>query len=445
MFLVRILVTASLCLLLTTCTNSVDSKKTPNVILVYIDDMGYGDLSSYGHPTIRTPNIDKLAANGLKFTQFYVASPVCTPSRSALLTGCYPKRVELHRHVIFPPDDYGINPEEETLAELFQEAGYKTACYGKWHLGNHLPFMPLQNGFDEYYGNLYSNDMCRPYQHSRGNINYQYDLPLIEGNDTLELNPDQSQFTRNMTNRTIEFIKQNSHEKFFIYLPHPMVHIPIHASEEFLNTSKRGLYGDVVEEIDWNMGRIMVTLEELGLKESTLILFTSDNGPWLPFKTHGGSAGPLRGGKGTTWEGGMREPCILYWPDGIDNPGRVDNRIWTNMDVLPTLAGICGLNLPSKKIDGLDLSSWLTDSNINEDNRPFYYYTANGHIQGIRIHQWKYRMESDTSFLFNLEEDISEQYNLIDAFPEKADSMKQMMLDFDSRLTQEARKHGIYQ
>lgn len=434
-----IIISFSFIVHLSSCDNS---KKAPNVILIYTDDLGYGDLSCYGNPTILTPNLDRLAVHGIKYTQFYVSAPVCSPSRASLLTGCYPKRIELHRHVIFPQDDNGINPEETTIAELFKQAGYHTACFGKWHLGNHKSFLPLQNGFDEYFGIPYSNDMSRPEQVKSGNSNYPHHLPLIEGNDTIELDPDQRHFTKMFTEKAVGFIENHSEDHFFIYLAHPMPHIPIYASEDFQGKSLRGLYGDVINEIDWSVGQVVNTLDRLNIRSNTFIFFSSDNGPWLPFKTHGGSAGPLRGGKGSTWEGGMREPCIISWPDGIENQGITDQRVWTNMDLLPTLVSICNLEKPGNKIDGLDLSSWFLAKDEKAVDRPFYYYTSRGDIQGIRVGAWKYREEEDTAFILNVEEDISEKYNLINLHSAKADSMKKLMYEFDNQLDSEMRSHG---
>ena len=425
------------------CSDNNDNiDQEPNVILIFTDDLGYGDLASYGNPTINTPNLDQLARDGVKYTQFYVTSPVCSPSRSSLLSGCYPKRIDLHKHVIFPQYRYGINPDEILLPELFKEAGYHTACYGKWHLGHQEPFLPLQNGFDEYYGIPFSNDMSRKEQILRGNKKYPHYLPLMEGNDTIELDPDQRLFTKNLTERTLGFINKHQSDRFFIYLAHPMVHIPLYVSDDFLNTSKRGLYGDAVEEIDWSTGQIVEVLKELDILDNTLIFFSSDNGPWLPFKTHGGSAGPLRGGKGSTWEGGMREPCIIKWPDNIKDAPAVDHRVWSSMDILPTLARICQLNLPDNQIDGIDLFEKLIQEDVLFPERPFIYYSSRGKIEGVRVGKWKYRQQKDTAFLMNIEEDISEQLNLIHQFPELADSMKMIMNNFDKKMDAEMRPHG---
>ncbi len=422
----------------TSCSNN--SPHT-NVVLIFADDLGYGDLSCYGNPTIKTPNLDKLAETGVKYTQFYVTSPVCSPSRSSLLSGCYPKRIELHQHVIFPDNDYGINPNETLLPELFKQAGYHTACFGKWHLGHRLPFLPLQNGFDEYFGLPFSNDMSKKEQNIRGNLKYPYYLPLMEGNDTIELDPDQRVFTKILTERSIKFIKDHANEPFFLYLPHPMPHIPIYASESFQNTSRRGLYGDVIEEIDWSVGQIIKTLKENDIYEQTFVFFSSDNGPWLPFKTHGGSAGPLRGGKGSTWEGGMREPCLIHWPESNPIESGTNMTIWSTIDILPTLVELCGLESPSLEIDGRSMVGEFFDKTTNPV-RPVIYYSSQGLIEGIRMQNWKYRQEADTAYLFNIEEDISEKYNLIIEHNEIADSLRTMMINFDSGITSALREHG---
>lgn len=412
-----------------------------NVILIFADDMGYGDLGCYGNPVIQTPHLDLLAQAGVRYTQFYVTSPVCSPSRSSLLSGCYPKRLELHKHVLFPNYTYGINPEEELLPELFKKAGYTTACYGKWHLGHHLPFLPLQNGFDEYFGLPFSNDMSKAYQASRGNTSYPYLLPLMEGNDTIELDPDQSLFTKRLTEKCLQFIDRNSDRPFFIYFAHPMPHIPIHASDDFLGTSKRGLYGDVIEEIDWSVGEITKALREHGLLDNSFVFFSSDNGPWLPFKTHGGSAGPLRGGKGSTWEGGMREPCIIHWPLEYEMPSGTNAMVWSSIDLLPTLVNLCNLESPRNFIDGKNrLPQFQNQQNLNPE--PIFYYSAQGYMEGVRLGPWKLLQLKDSAYLFNLEEDVAEKYNLIIDQPALADSLKVIMLDFDSQMDANMRSHG---
>lgn len=423
------------------CPGCSDKQAPVNVVLILTDDQGYGDLSCYGHPTIHTPHLDALASAGVRYTQFYVTSPVCTPSRSSFLSGCYPKRVSMHEHVIFPNDSYGINPDELLLPELFKEAGYATACFGKWHLGHMKPFLPLQNGFDEYAGIPFSNDMSKAYQQQAGNASYPYLLPWMEGNDTLILDPEQNHFTRDLTLKCLDFIRRHANEPFFVYFPHPMPHIPIYASHTFTGTSERGLYGDVIEEIDWSTGQIIHLLKELDLLDQTFVLFTSDNGPWKPFKTHGGSSGPLRGAKGTTWEGGMREPCIIHWPESAHVPKGISQAMWSSKDVLPTLVDLCQLPSPTNKLDGISRLPFFT-SGVDPVDEPFFYYSAHGHMEGVRLNQWKYRETRDTAFLFHLGEDISESWNLIDQHPQLADSLQNLMKTFDAKMEKEIRPHG---
>lgn len=420
-----------------------DQDNLTNIIIIFADDLGYGDMSCYGNPTLRTPNLDRMAAEGAKFTQFYVASPVCTPSRAALLTGCYPKRVGLHEHVLFPYSRKGINPDELTIAEMLKEKGYTTACIGKWHLGHQEKFLPLQHGFDHYFGLPFSNDMSKKEQAKRGNDKYKYELPVIRGNDTIELDPDQSLLTKRLTEDALRFIRENKDNPFFLYFPHPMPHIPIYASADFKGKSPRGLYGDTVEEIDWSVGEILKVLREYKIDTQTLVIFTSDNGPWLPFKTHGGSAGPLRGGKGTTFEGGMREPCILWWPGHIP-PGTICTEITSTMDILPTIAHIVGYDLPEGlKIDGEDIHDLLENPELKKfDNREFYYYSQMGEIEAIRQGPWKLFKKGEIIELYNIEEDISEKYDLASEYPDLVKKLIDELKKFDEDLTRSARPVG---
>ena len=284
-----------------------DASRPPNIVLVFTDDQGYGDLSCYGHPTIHTPHVDALAAGGTKLTQFYVASPVCSPSRAALLTGCYPKRVGMHKHVIFPDYDYGLHTDEVTLADLLRGEGYATGCFGKWHLGHRPGLLPTDQGFDVFAGVPYSNDMAQI--HRGPDTKYKYRFPWMEQSEVVEWEPDQRLLTRRATEAAVDFIDAHAEEPFFVYVPHSMPHIPLYASAEFEGNSPRGLYGDVIEEIDWSVGQLAAALERHGLTNDTLFLFTTDNGPWLPFKRDGGSAGLLSRREGQQLGG--RSACAM--------------------------------------------------------------------------------------------------------------------------------------
>jgi len=424
------------------CVHSgIAQNNSPNIIIIYADDLGYGDLSSFGNPTLHTPELDKMASEGMKLSQFYVAAPVCTPSRAALLTGSYPKRIGLEKGVLFPDSTIGLNPEEKTIAEILKEKKYATACIGKWHLGFQDIFLPLNHGFDLFYGTPFSNDMSRKEQGVFGNKNYQWQLPLMSQNDTIELDPDQHYLTKNLTKKAVGFIKNNKNNPFFLYLAHPMPHIPLYASEKFQNTSVRGKYGDAVEEIDWSVGEILKTLKSYKLEHNTLVIFTSDNGPWKVYKTDGGSAGPLRGGKGTTWEGGVRVPCIAWWPGKIP-PGSFQTKVITTMDLLPTIAKFCDVNLPKNRIDGVDVSSVLLGKKQKEESKPFIYYSTKGKLEGVRKGKYKLLVIEDGTFLFDLESDISEAYNLSEKMPEKVVELNSIMTEFDANLNLTKRDVG---
>ncbi len=369
---------------------------TPNVVIIFMDDMGYGDPVCYGGGPYQTPNIDALAAQGTRFTDFYAAQAVCTASRSALITGCYPTRIGISG-AIDHNAKFALNPDEQTIAELLKDKGYKTACVGKWHLGHKVPYLPLQNGFDEYYGLPYSNDMwAYDYNGKRWKDTSFWrakypPLPLIEGNKTIKIISsfdDQDQLTTAYTNRAVSFINRNKSNPFFLYLAHSMVHVPLGVSNKFKDKSGAGMFGDVMEEVDWSVGEVMKALKENNLLDNTIVIFSSDNGPWLTFGNHAGNTGGLREGKGTAFDGGLKVPCIISWP-GHTKPGTVCNKLLTTMDVLPTLADICGANLPIKKIDGVDFKSVLLgDKDANPRDEFVYYYDRNN-LKAIRKGKWK--------------------------------------------------------
>jgi len=414
----------------------------PNIVIVFTDDLGYGDLSSYGNPAIHTPHLDKLAANGVKLTQFYVASPVCSPSRAALLTGCYPKRVSMHKHVIFPQYDYGLHTDEITIADMLKAKGYATGMFGKWHLGHRPGLMPTDQGFDTYFGVPYSNDMST--FHRGENHNYKCNLPLMRGYEVLEWEPDQRLLTKQCTEEAVSFIEKNKDQPFFVYLPHPMPHIPLYASEDFVGNSPRGLYGDVIEEIDWSVGQIVAKLEALDLLDNTLVIFSSDNGPWLQFKADGGSAGPLRDGKGTNWEGGQRVPMIAHWPGHIP-AGTVCRDLTTTMDLLPTIAAITGATLSDRKIDGVNILSSLTqpEGETTPARETFLYYTSRGELAGIRRGDEKLLFAGQDAkggpYLFNVAVDISEQWNLAPDQPDRVAELKKLAEEMDAEIAAHAR------
>ena len=367
-----------------------EPNRLPNVVIVFTDDQGYQDVGCFGSPLIRTPNLDRMAREGVRFTDAYVAQAVCGASRAALMTGCYPNRIGL----LGAPDHnarHGISDGEMTLAELVKQRGYATAVYGKWHLGHHPQFLPLRHGFDEYFGLPYSNDMWP--QHPTAGSRYP-PLPLIEGEKVVQTNPDQRQLITWYSERACRFIEKNRDRPFLAYVAHNMPHVPLHVSAKHQGKSKRGLYGDVIEEIDWGLGRILDTLKRCGLDEHTLVIFTSDNGPWLSYGDHAGCALPLREGKGTVWDGGVREPCIMRWPGRIPAGRTCDEPVMT-IDFLPTIAGLVGGRLPDHKIDGLDIWPLIQGrAGATSPHEALYFYWGR-HLQAVRSGQWKLHFPHD--------------------------------------------------
>ncbi|MEZ6066646.1 MAG: sulfatase [Planctomycetaceae bacterium] len=411
----------------------VHAAERPNVVVIFADDLGYGDLSCYGNPTIRTPHLDRMAAEGLRFTQFYSAASVCTPSRAGLLTGRLPVRTGMcsdKRRVLFPDSGGGMPDSELTLAEALKAEGYATGCFGKWHLG-HLPqFLPTAHGFDTYYGIPYSNDMDRlndvgPKGRDAFNEpkSEYWNVPLLQDTEVVERPTDQTTITRRYTEKAIDFIKQHKAGPFFVYLPHSMPHVPLFRSPEFEGRSDRGMYGDVVEEVDWSVGQVLQTLRDEGLAENTIVWFTSDNGPWLIFGDHGGTAGLLKDGKGCTWDGGMREPGIVWWPGHIP-AGTVEHGLAATLDILPTCVALAGGELPSDRpYDGHDLTPLLLGTAPSP--RETVYYYRGTRLMAVRHGPWKahfitqgaYGQDSatpvahDPPLLIQIEHDPSERHD----------------------------------
>jgi len=422
----------------------------PNIVIVFADDQGYEDLGCFGSPDINTPNIDKLAENGTMFSNFHVAQAVCSASRAALLTGCYSNRVNIHG-ALFPNTLHGLHPEEETIADVLKKAGYNTAIFGKWHLGVGPDLLPTNQGFDEYFGIPYSNDMSPlPENNPRPDAKRYPPIPLMENNRVVEVAPDQSNLTTWYTEHAVDFIDRNKDNPFFLYVPHSMPHVPLWVSDKFKGKSDRGLYGDVIMEIDWSVGQIMEALDRNGLTENTLVIYTSDNGPWLIFGDHSGAAHPLREGKGSSWEGGVRVPTVMHWPGKIP-ADKVCRTPLMTIDILPTIAGITGAPLPERKIDGLDVWPVLSgqEGAENPHEAYFIYYHTN-QLQAMISGDWKmifphrYRtpvggivrnggmpgeynhIKVEEPELYNLVDDIGESKNVIADNPKIAEKMMDM-------------------
>ena len=452
----------------------------PNFIVVFTDDQGYQDIGCFGSPKIRTPNLDRMAAEGRRFTDFYVAASVCTPSRAALLTGCYPPRVG-GLPVLFPRSNTGLNPEETTLPEVLKKQGYATACIGKWHLGHLPPFLPRRQGFDFYYGVPYSNDMWLA-----ANMDYARDatlgegltveklkagekrrnaVPLMRNEQVIEYPCDQATLTKRYTEQAVGFIRANKDRPFLVYLPYTMPHVPLFASERFKGKSERGLYGDVIEEIDASVGLILQALKDLGLDERTLVIYSSDNGPWLSKGKHGGCALPLRDGKFSTWEGGMREPTIMRWPGKVP-AGTVCGEVAGTIDLLPTLAKLAGGAAPTDRvIDGKDIWPLIAGTPGAKSPHEAYYYYRGRTLQAVRSGKWKLRLGGRKTVrkqqkgadgkvktvrvavetkgqLYDLVADISEKTNVADQHPDVVKRLADLAARFDKALKADARPPG---
>lgn len=362
----------------------------PNIVIIFTDDQGYEDLGCFGSPDIRTPHIDGMAREGIRLTNFYVAHPICSASRAALLTGCYANRLGIHG-AYSPYVGKGLHPDEETIAEVLRPLGYATAIYGKWHLGSEPEFLPTRQGFDEYFGIPYSNDMW-PNHPWQGTVFDFPELPLVKNETVVDTLEDQSMITTQYTQHAVSFIKKNKDKPFFLYVPHSMPHVPLFVSNKFRGKSARGLYGDVIQEIDWSVGQILMTLRSEGIEENTLVIFTSDNGPWLSYGTHSGEAHPLKEGKATAWEGGVRVPCVMKWPGHI-SPDVETSKPAMTIDILPTICEITGAQLPAKKIDGKSMLSLLTAPQSHEPHHDIYYfYHGQNELQAIMTGDGKWKM-----------------------------------------------------
>lgn len=421
-----------------------EGKKLPNVVIVFTDDQGYNDLGIYGSPDILTPNLDKMAEEGVRFSNFYVAQAVCSASRAALLTGTYSNRLGIHG-ALDHMSKHGLNPNETTIAEMLKPLGYATAIFGKWHLGHHPEFLPTKQGFDEYFGIPYSNDMWPNHPETK---DYYPPLPLYENDKVVDtLHNDQSMLTTVLTEKSVDFIKRNKENPFFLYLAHPMPHVPLFVSEKFKGKSERGLYGDVIMEIDWSVGQVMKALEQNGLEENTLVIFLSDNGPWLSYSLHSGSAYPLKEGKGTSWDGGVKIPAIMKWKGKIPE-GKIQLNPAMSIDILPTIAEITGAEEPVLPIDGKSIWSMVMDDSKKSPQDAYYVYYNRNELQAVIMDEWKlyfphiYRtiapnqqvrddgipinyemIDLDEMQLYHIPSDPSERNNVINENPDILDRM----------------------
>ena len=411
----------------------------PNIIVILADDLGYGDIGSFGSETIDTPRIDEMAEQGLKLPQFYAAAPVCTPSRAGLLTGRYSARMGIEHVFMYDAHD-GMDSSEITIAEQLQKAGYDTGMVGKWHLGHLDRYMPWNQGFEEFYGVPFSNDMANFFFYENQKIIHE---PI-----------DQRYLTKRYTEKALDYIERHQKAPFFLYLAHSMPHVPLYVSPEFEGKSEGGLYGDVVEELDWSTGEVMDKLAELDLLDNTLVIFTSDNGPWLGMGDHAGTAGPLRDGKGSAFEGGQRVPTVAHWPARIA-PGSVQNSVASFVDLMPTFSALAGVELPTDRaIDGEDITHLLTSEVEREEQRFFYMSAGSAEVTGYRDGDWKIKLPrkgypvliepilkmdrySHGLLLFNLKDDPYEQNNLVDEHPERVAAMQQIIADLETNIAAE--------
>ncbi|MCE4563422.1 sulfatase [Maribellus sp. CM-23] len=450
---------ALLSLLFTACSiqsSKKENKKLPNFVVVFIDDMGYGDVGCYGATGYTTPNLDKMAAGGMRFTNFYAAQPVCSASRAGILTGCYPNRIGFSG-ALRPNSEIGINPDETTIAELLKTKGYATGIFGKWHLGDLPKFLPLQHGFDEFVGLPYSNDMWpldglgNPLPEGHRKRTFP-ELPVITGNEVSERITslqDQDKLTTLYTEKAVDFINRHADEPFFLYLPHSMGHVPLGVSEKFRGKSEQGKYGDVMMEIDWSVGEIEKALQNNGIDDNTVFIFTADNGPWLNYGNHAGSAGGLREGKTTSWEGGQRVPFIIKWP-GKTPAGTICNKLTCAIDLLPSFAEIAGAGLPEQKIDGTSVVElWKGNTEAEPRETILFYYDTNN-LNAVRKGNWKLvlphtwrsyhttpgqdghsgariKMTVEQPELYNMMRDPGEQYNVIESHPEKVAELMEIV------------------
>lgn len=447
---ILLIVFVGVVMVLSSCSKT---EKAPNIVIFFTDDQGYQDVGCFRSPLIKTPHFDQMAKEGVRFTDFYSASAVCSPSRAALLTGCYPLRVGVPV-VLWPASKTGLSNSEVTIADMLKEQGYATACIGKWHLGDQPEFLPNKQGFDFYFGIPYSNDMSvnRGFKLAK-DIVYKEGMtldsleeekwrrgkvPLMRQDEVIEYPVDQTALTKRYTEEAVKFIQEKRDSSFLLYIAQTMPHIPLYASPDFKGKSERGLYGDVIEELDWSMGQILKTLKDLGLDENTLVIFTSDNGPWNLKNGHGGSALPLRGFKFDTYEGGMRVPMIAQWTGKI-RAGSICSEIASTIDFLPTIAKITGAVLPQSTIDGEDIWPLLSGDEEAKTPHEAYYYYSDTVLQAVRSDDWKLRVIKDKTELYNLKTDISESENLAVQYPEKVKEMKLIMSEYDEDLKADIR------